>query len=238
MRTKHLMILAIVLAAVLILPVGAKACWITITATNGTITSPTVLYTDETLNGGFDYTSDETKQISLSGIGFIEKLQFSGKADPEIGVEFGVRAGGSATTFTISSGLETFAALTDPAAYASAGITLTDRAPPTGATLIGLFTDGKANQALYNNGATVFANLVSGFGMPSGQTTQTKDEEKGNEVSMITINDTLTSIESNFYFSLSAKDSAAGTSTFVVVPEPATMALLGLGALSLIRRKK
>jgi len=232
MKAKHLIISVIVLAAVLIVPVGAKACWVSITATNGTDSS-TVLYAGEI--PGFDYTNDESQQISLGGIGFIEKLNLYGKADPEIGVEFGLRAGSSATTFIVNSGLETFAALTNPGAYASAGITLTDRLGASGAMITGLFAGGKTNQAIYNS-ATVFANLVSGFSIGSG--TQTNHEEKGNEFSKIAINDTLTSIESNFYFTLSAKDSASGTSAFIVNPEPATICLLSLGALSLIRRKK
>jgi len=227
------------LVAVLILPVGAKACWISITATNGTVSS-TALYTDET--AGFDYTNNESQQISLDGIGFIEKLKLSGKADPEIGIEFGVRAGSLDTTFTINSGAETFVDITNPDAYASAAITLTDRASPTGAMITGLFAGGKANQAVYN-GATLFANLVDGFSISNSS--GDNHEAKGNESSMITINDTLTSIESNFYFTLSARDSASGTSTFVVTPEPAvvtpepaTLCLLGFGVLSVIRRKK
>jgi hypothetical protein len=220
------------LAAGLILPVGAKACWISITATNGTVSS-TALYTDET--AGFDYTNDESQQISLDGIGFIEKLKLSGKVDPEIGIEFGVRAGSADTTFIVNSGAETFAVLTNPDAYASAAITLTDRASPTGATITGLFADGKTNQAIYN-GATLFANLVGGFSISNSSVD--RHESNGNESSMITINDTLTSIDSNFWFTLSARDSASGTSTFVVTPEPATLCLLGFGALSVIRRKK
>jgi len=224
MRTTHLVISAIVLAAVLILPVGTKACWVSITATNLT-GSQTLNFTDDTLNGGI-----ENAQI-LEDTYF--DLKLSSKADPEIGVEFGVRAGLSDTTFTVLSGMEIFTALTNPDAYASAGVTLTDRTP-SGATIKGLFAGGKTNQAMYN-GTTAFANLVSGFSVSGSSLT--KEEEYGNEFSMVPINDTLTSIESNFYFTLSARDAASGTSAFVVVPEPVTFTLLGLGTLVLRRRK-
>jgi hypothetical protein len=155
--------------------------------------------------------------------------------DPEVGLEFGVRAGNVAKTFTILSEVVSFAPLVNPTAYASAGITLTNMAP-AGATITGLSPGYKTYQARYN-GSPVFANLVDSFAVPATGTV-VKEEEKGNESSMILIPATLTSIESKFYFTLSARDSASGTSTFVVVPEPATVALLGLGALSLLRRKR
>lgn len=215
------------------LPASANACWISVTAANET-GSQTFLIDDGTLNGGFDYTNDQSKQIVLGdGIAFIEKLKFSGKADPEIGTEFGVRAGSSNTTITISSGLETFAPLTNPAGYASAGVTLTDRTPTGTATITGLYANGKINQAKYNV-STAWVNLVDSFSVSGG--TLTSEGFYGTPENPIIINNTLINIESNFYFILSAGDSASGTSNFTVIPEPATIALLSLGVLAL--RKK
>jgi len=159
----------------------------------------------------------------------IEKLAFKINNDPEVGIEFGVRAGTSATTYSIASDIVTFDALINPTAEASAGITLTDR-NGNGAAITGLFAGGKVHQARYNS-SSVYANLVSGFSTSSG--TNTGYEEKGADV----ISGNVSSIESEFYFTLSAKDSASGTSTLVVVPEPATVAILAIGVLSLVRKK-
>jgi hypothetical protein len=244
-ESKHIMLkktfILGLLMAVLILPVGAKAglVSVTITATDGTNTAIQTFSSESVAvaNGGFEcvLVNEYGPEISLFDGGAITSLKLTMDADPEVGVEFGVRAGGSTTTFNILSDVVSFDQLVNPKAYASAGVTLTDRPAVSGATITGLFPDGKTHQARYN-GSSVFANLVNGFAIPSG--TVTNSEENGNEFGMITINNTLTSIESEFYFNLSARDSASGTSTFVVVPEPATIALLGLGALSLIRRKR
>ena len=238
MKTKRLMILAIVLAAVLILPVGAKACLISVTVQ---VTAGNQAF-DQTFTGDAVATADGRFECVLVGQdvatfdeGAITYLKVFKNADPEVGVEFGVRAGGSAATISILSDVVSFGPLVNPMAYASAGVTLTNIAP-AGATITGLFGDGQTHQARYN-GTRVFANLVDTFVVPSTGTV-VNEEEYGNESSMITINDTLTSIESEFRFRLSARDSASGSSTFVVTPEPATVCLFGLGALSLLRKRK
>jgi hypothetical protein len=230
-RIKKLVV--IVFAVLILLPVAANArltpvitngCWVSVTASNSS-GSETLTFTDAQIGAGL------TDVAILDGS---FDLKLFGKSDPEIGAEFGVRAGNTDTTFSISSGLETFAALTNPTAYASAGVTLTDRSP-AGATITGLYADGKINQAMYN-GTTAWANLVRTFSVTGN--TLTNDEFQGTPGSPMVINDTLTSIESNFYFTLTAKDSASGTSNFTVVPEPATIALLGLGVLAMLKKRK
>jgi hypothetical protein len=46
-----------------------------------------------------------------------------------------------------------------------------------------------------------------------------------------------TSMSSQLKFTLSANDDANGTTNFEIIPEPATLSLLALGALAMIRRR-
>ncbi|MHB9070256.1 MAG: hypothetical protein ACYC54_07785 [Sedimentisphaerales bacterium] len=227
---------------VLVLPMASRACLIeysvTVTANNGTgLDVKTFSGNGETDENGYFQCSlvNSEQAIGDSAIDFL-KLKIN--SDPEVGIEFGVRAGGLTTTFQIISAVVAFSSLVNPTADASAGVTLTDRLSGTGAaagaTITGLFDGGKVHQARYNT-STVFANLVSGFSIPTGTLT---DEEAKPVSGSETINDTLTSIESEFYFTLSARDAASGTSNFIVIPEPATIAILSIGALSLLRIKK
>ncbi len=95
---------------------------------------------------------------------------------------------------------------------------------------------GKAYQARYN-GSTVFANLVSSLNTtPFGTTTA---EERNPLTGSIVIPDPISSIQSQYAFTLSARDSASGTSTFQVnppnnnIPEPSTYVLASLGMIGL-----
>jgi hypothetical protein len=162
----------------------------------------------------------------------IDSVQLMAVADPVVDLQFSVRANtGAATTFTIDSVLVAFDPLVNPTAYATAAVTLTDRGT-NGASLTGLFQDGKAYEARYNN-SVAWADLVSGFSVgPRGSSTLTERKPALPTESLV-INDTVSSISSQFKFTLSASDAASGTSSFVVVPEPATLGLLALGALTM-----
>ncbi|MCE5341683.1 MAG: PEP-CTERM sorting domain-containing protein [Planctomycetaceae bacterium] len=234
--------------AVLLLPAVVQACLInysvTITGSDGT--NATFSTGEQRVDAGVEYTFDLVQRFDdLSnpddwvdldgGSSKIQKLALTINSDPEVGIEFGLRAGSLATTYNILSEVVVFDPIVNPTAYASAGVTLTDRPDAAGAAITGLFYGGKTHQARYNS-TSVFANLVSGFSIP--ERTLTNEENKGTRDFPETILGTVSSIESEFWFTLSARDSASGTSTFVVVPEPATICLMGIAALAFLRKQR
>lgn len=139
--------------------------------------------------------------------------------DPELTLNFTAVAGVSATTFTFSSGLLSFASISNAIATASAGMTVVDR-NLNGATLTGT-QGGFAYQANYNGlvpAGTMYASAFSSVG--AGPT--------GPAAFGPTNIGTVSSMSSQWGFTLSARDSATGTSVFTIVPAPGSVAVLGL----------
>jgi hypothetical protein len=129
-----------------------------------------------------------------------------------------------------------FAALADPVGYASAAITVTSDSD--GAVLTGQFSGNTAYQAKYN-GSTVFSDLVSSITAPVDDSVTGRDRSP--VAGWAVIPGSVNSIQSEFKFTLSAGDSASGTSRFEVVPEPSGLAALAVGLVSiggLLTRKR
>jgi hypothetical protein len=219
---------------------------IRITATDGTdIGSSEFAIIAPDASNWFEWTLDGGRDIVGSNgnlLGSIEYLKFKVLEDPAASVEFHVVAGNLVTTFNIvADTATTFDPIINPEAYASAGITLTDR-NQNGAVITGLYDGGKVYQAIYND-SSVYANLVDSFTTGIYKTAAHSEDRPitgGTEI----IEDTLFSIDSGFYFTLSANDAAAGTSYFEVqpvsepVPEPATVTLLVCGLLGTTHFKR
>lgn len=160
--------------------------------------------------------------------------------DPVVSLTFNVAAGASNTLFSFDSALVSFSTIGNLQAVASAAITVTES---------GLFRDGAATiqggfsnnafQARIDNGAFTYASLINSGTLPiavngsnvfSGETALTLQPVVGYT--------TASSISSHFSFVLSARDRAAGTSTFEIIPAPGAFSLIAAGGLLAARRRR
>lgn len=155
--------------------------------------------------------------------------------DPVINLNFLVIAGAADTTFTITSALLSFPTINNPTAQASAQIGSTDL-DGNGVTVTGGYVGNtKGYRADYNGlvpGGTNFAQLVnnqSGAAFSSNISSESAGPTSpGGSAS---------DMSSQFRFTVSANDQATGTSVYVITPEPASLVLLALGGLTLVRRR-
>jgi hypothetical protein len=121
----------------------------------------------------------------------------------------------------------------------------------SGASISGNFPNNDTYRAYYNDPAnvpatgTTFATLTPGIAS-SPFSSATSDEGYPDSLGGFTTMDessnslgTVSSMSSQWRFSVSAGDSASGTSTYVIVPEPSSslLCLCMIAAVGLIRRR-
>lgn len=158
-------------------------------------------------------------------LGWVDSLGVDLDGDPVAGINFSVTAGGSDVTVTVTSATVAFAALANPAASAEAELTLSDLSGG-GATISTLGGNNGLFKAIYN-GTQEYASLLSTSSVGGGSVVFSQDTSGP-------IAGSVSSIQAQFAFKLTAGDSAQGSGTFTVVPEPSLVGLLLCGALALI----
>ncbi|MBK7404985.1 MAG: hypothetical protein IPJ41_10210 [Phycisphaerales bacterium] len=185
------------------------------------------------LNGSVNIESDNGDVLATLSHASVTILH-----DPVINMNFNVQATNQNTIFQVGSGLLSFPTIGNPQGIASAAVTVTD-VNGNGASLS---PDGSSLYTSRYNGdfpaGTLFANLL-GSSLSSGafQSAHASDEFPGGG-NYANIGTPISSMSAAWTFSLSALDLASGTSTFAVVPAPASAALLGLAGLAARRRRR
>ncbi len=164
----------------------------------------------------------------------LDDISIEFQQDPQVILNIGVVAGAAATNFTISSALVSYGAIPNSIATASAGLSVTDR-NGNGATLTGLYGGSNAYLAQYNGyvpGGSTFTTLVGPIAAGAFLTGSGSGNAGPTNIG------TTSDMSAQWSFTLSARDSATGTSTYIITPAPGSMALLGVGGLLIGRRRR
>ena len=180
--------------------------------------------------------SAETLYSGSEPLATLTSLHLQISADPQVQLNFALsNPSNTNTNFTIMSAGVFFGPMVNPDAFATAAITVTD-GNGDGVNLTGLYSGTKAYEARYNMPNVVWANLVDpvSAGPDDSDIGKGRRPASGWEV----IPATVSSVQSEFRFTLSGGDQASGTSKFEVIPEPATFALLICGGWALARRRR
>ncbi|MFI4892589.1 MAG: hypothetical protein ACIAQ0_04010 [Phycisphaerales bacterium JB058] len=190
---------------------------------------------DVDANGNYYWQLDEAVSVmdGTTEIFELSNASITIFADPSVALNFNVIAGQQNTVFSIDSANLSFAPLANAVGRATAGVSVTDL-NGNGATLTPM--SGGAYRSYYNGGGTNFQNLIDAPIVAAAHSSASTSDTFP-AVGYQNIGTTLTDIESEWRFSLSAGDLAAGTSEFEVIPAPAS-AVLGLTALVGLRRRR
>jgi hypothetical protein len=178
-------------------------------------------------------------------LGRLNDIQLDGLTD-SVDAVLHVVAGPSDTTFSITTSNVDVGTLVNPDVAASAGVTVTDR-DGNGATLTGQLAGAKTYEAVYN-GSTGWRQLVATTPTTNDDTAVTDDRTPLAGHDMISA--TVSGIQTAWRFSLSANDSASGSSRFSIEASAdipllnrvgllalvALLALLGIAAVRLLRQ--
>ncbi len=159
------------------------------------------------------------------------------RRNPQISLGYLVQAGDSLTTFTITSGLLSFATMNNPDARASASMGITD-INGDGAELKGLHDGPAAYLAEYNGfvpGGSTFSALIGSIRASAGGSGSAFQNDPPSGYRRISGG--VYDMSTQYKFSLTPYDTSSGTSNFEVVPEPAALGLLALGVLAMLRRR-
>lgn len=221
--------------------ISGNAIVVTANNSNGTSQAWVVPTSAGTWDAGtqtWSYEAPAPVPLMTSGgtwIGTMQRFSMSAVEDPQISLDFVAVASSVDTWFTISTGLLTFAPFVPNFGVASSGITLTDT-NGNGAVYTGMGPGGNGYSAWYNGfpGSNLYSAQIPGLAFAGPPF----DTQSTNGFFMGAIGGPVGSMSAQWNFIVSAGDAASGTSTYVLLPAPGSVALLGLAGITASRRRR